>query len=229
MHTAAKLAAAGAVIGLAYWGVGADRLATLLDPEQLTALLNSAGPIVGPLILMGVMALAVVVSPLPSLPIDAAAGAAFGPWLGTLYAALGALVGSLAAFGIARLLGRDLVERLAGGHIQFCRECSDKLLLHVVFLARLLPFLSFDVVSYGAGLTKLSATRFAAATFLGMLPLTFVFVSFGSLVRFSGATLVAGGLVAVAIFLLLPRWIERNDLFGLRRFFAAHLDARELD
>ena len=61
-----------------------------------------------------------------------------------------------------------------------------------------------------------------------MLPLTFVYVSFGSLFRFGGGTLVLAGGVAVAVLLLLPRWIERNNLFGLRRFFAAHLDPEDV-
>ncbi len=55
---------------------------------------------------MGVMATAVVVSPIPSLPLDIAAGSFFGPLLGTLYAATGALAGAVLSFLIARLLGR---------------------------------------------------------------------------------------------------------------------------
>ena len=75
---------------------------------------------------MLVMALAIVVTPIPSLPLDIAAGAFFGPLLGTLYSALGALGGSAISFLIARLLGRDLVQRLLRGHINFCAHCSAK-------------------------------------------------------------------------------------------------------
>ncbi len=50
--------------------------------------------------------------------------------------------------------------------------CSDKLLTKVAFLARLLPMASFDLVSYTAGLTRLSPAKFLAASALGMLPPT---------------------------------------------------------
>ncbi len=223
-RTALKIVGGLAVLLAVYWLSSLEALSRLLDPERIGVQLNLAGPLLAPLLLMAAMALAVVISPLPSLPLDAAAGVAFGPWLGTLYAALGALAGALAAFGVARLLGRELVERVAGGHINFCRACSDRLLARVVFLSRLLPFVSFDVISYGAGLTNMSATRFGLATFFGMLPVTFAAVYFGSLIAFSRATVLLIGAVLVAVFLLLPGWIERNDLFGLRRYFADHLD-----
>lgn len=49
----------------------------------------------------------------------------------------------------------------------------------IVFASRLLPFISFDVVSYAAGLTTLSLWRFALATFAGILPASFLLAHFG--------------------------------------------------
>jgi uncharacterized membrane protein YdjX (TVP38/TMEM64 family) len=49
-----------------------------------------------------------------------------------------------------------------------------------VFFSRLFPVVSFDIISYGAGLTKMSLGNFSVATFLGMLPLTFIYNTFGS-------------------------------------------------
>lgn len=54
----------------------------ILKPEWIVARLHAAGPF-GPILFMGLMALAVVISPLPSLPLDLAAGASFGVTLGT--------------------------------------------------------------------------------------------------------------------------------------------------
>lgn len=210
-------AVAGVLVAL----LVADRfwdLTSLLDPEIAGAWLDRAGPL-APLALMGAMALAVVVSPIPSLPLDIAAGAHFGPLLGTLYAALGSSIGAVISFGIARGLGRDFVEKTVGGHISFCRECSDHLLTRIVFASRLVPVLSFDLISYGAGLTKMSLRNFALATFAGQLPLTFVYVSSGSFLATGRTLTVVGGLLAVALFLVLPRWIEKRDLFGMRKLF----------
>jgi uncharacterized membrane protein YdjX (TVP38/TMEM64 family) len=150
---------------------------------------------------------------------DAAAGQLFGPLLGTLCAVTGATLGSMVSFLLARWLGRDVVARFLKGHINFCRQCSDRLLTKVVFLARLVPAVSFDVVSYGAGLTKMSLARFAAASFLGMLPLTFAYVSFGPLLSVRAPVAWLGGAVVVVLLFLLPRWIERHDLLGMRRLF----------
>jgi len=144
-----KLALAALGVAALVWSAQRYDLAQVLDPERIRELLASAGP-AAPLALIGLMATAVVISPVPSLPLDIAAGAFFGPLLGTLYAAIGATLGAVISFGIARLLGRQLIERFLGGHISFCTECSDHLLTRIVLGSRLIPFLSFDLISYGA-------------------------------------------------------------------------------
>ena len=189
---------------------------TYITPERIQGWLAAAGP-AAPAVYMLVMASAVVISPIPSLPLDIAAGAFFGPLLGTLYSAVGALGGSVVSFLIARSFGRELVARLLRGHINFCTGCSDRILGRVVFFSRLIPVVSFDIVSYGSGLTAMSLGRFAAATFLGMLPLTFVYNCFGSVLVVRGwvSALAAG--VFVALFFLLPRLIERHNFLNLNR------------
>ena len=187
-------------------------------PDNIQQLLTTAGSL-APLLFMAVMAAAVVISPIPSLPLDIAAGAFFGPFLGTLYAALGALGGSVISFMITRKLGRELIEPFLGGHINFCKECSDKLLTKVVFLSRLIPVVSFDIVSYGAGLTRMSLKKFCLATFLGMLPLTFVYTYFGSTLVWDKGLGIILGILVVIMFFMIPRFIERFDLFSMRRVF----------
>jgi uncharacterized membrane protein YdjX (TVP38/TMEM64 family) len=218
MSVTARIALA--LLALALGILAAERLGLgrYLSPASIQELLATSGPL-APLTLMMLMATAVVVSPIPTLPLDIAAGAYFGPWLGTLYAALGALAGAVASFWIARWLGRDLVERLVGGHISFCTTCSDRLLTRLVFVSRLIPAVSFDVVSYGAGLTKMSVGHFTLATFLGMLPLTFAYVSAGRLFVGHGPFPIVAGVVVVAGLLALPAAIERFNVLGLRDRF----------
>ena len=194
------------------------QLSALLSSERIDGWLERAGPW-APLVFMAVMAGAIVVSPIPTLPLDALAGRLFGPLLGTLYAALGALLGALMSFHIARFLGREILSRFLKGHVNFCEHCSDKLLTKVVLFSRLLPFVSFDLVSYGAGLTKMSPSKFALATFLGLIPLTFIYTSWGAVFLASGTVAWIGALLVVSLFFLLPRWIEKYDLFSMRRFF----------
>jgi uncharacterized membrane protein YdjX (TVP38/TMEM64 family) len=91
--------------------------------------------------------------------------------------------------------------------------------MKVIVLSRLLPIVSFDVVSYGAGLTKMSLKTFSVATFLGMLPLTFVYNYFGSVVMVGRGLALMLGLIMVFLFFAFPVVIERYDLFSMRKFF----------
>lgn len=193
------------------------QLSSLFKQARIEERLQSAGPL-APLWFVLVMAAGVVL-PIPTFPLDVLAGRVFGPFFGTLYAASGATLGASVSFLLGRWLGRHFIARFLEGHINFCRQCSDKLLTKVVFLARLVPAVSFDIVSYGAGLTKMALLRFAIASFLGMLPLTFAYTSFGPLLSLSTPVTVVGGAIVVALLFLLPRWVERHDLFGMKGFF----------
>lgn len=182
-------------------------IASSFNPDQIQIWLADAGTF-APLLYMSVMALAVVISPVPSLPLDIAAGVFFGPIPGTVYSVFGALTGAVISFMIARLMGRELVEKFLGGHVNFCQGCSDRILTRIVFLSRLLPFVSFDVVSYGAGLTKMSLKKFSLATFLGMIPLTFLYNYSGSVLVFGKGLTFVLGVVMVALFFAVPKWLE---------------------
>jgi uncharacterized membrane protein YdjX (TVP38/TMEM64 family) len=188
-----------------------------LQPEAIKSILATFG-FLAPLVYVVIMAL-VVVTPLPSLPLNIAAGAYFGPIPGTLYSVTGATLGALISFSLARFLGREVLERYLKGHINFCTPCSNRLLTKLVLLGRLIPVLSFDLISYGAGLTKMSAKNYIIANFIGMLPLTFIYNYFGSMVKVNLWASLVAGLLFTALFFILPLWIERYDLFSLRRFF----------
>lgn len=194
-----------------------SRLAALIDPDQVESWLAAAGPL-APVFYIALMA-AAVVSPLATIPLDLVAGRFFGPLAGTFYSVLGATLGSLVSFAVARWLGRDFVSRFLSGHIHFCERCSDRLLGKVVFVARLLPIAPFDLVSYGAGLTRMSALRFAAASFLGMIPLTYVYNAAGDIILADRRLAWVAGAALTALFFLLPWWIERYDPFAMRRYF----------
>jgi len=186
-------------------------LSSFFRPDNIKLRLESAG-VFAPVYYMLLMAMAVVISPVPSLPLDIAAGAFFGPFMGTVYSVIGALTGSVISFMIARFLGRDIMERFLGGHVNFCTTCSDKMLTKIVFMSRLLPVVSFDIVSYGAGLTKMSLRKFSIATFAGMIPLTFLYNYSGSVLVFGRGLTFGLGIVMVALFFLLPKWMEGKGL-----------------
>ncbi len=199
------------LLGIAglYVIVQVSGLQEILQPEYLTSILRDFG-VAGPFALMGLMTLAVVISPIPSLPIDLAAGATYGPFWGAVYVLIGAEVGAIISFLIGRALGRDVLSRLLKSDITFCQHCSDHHLMGLMVVARLLPIFSFDIVSYGAGLTKMSLKAFALATFVGMAPPTFALTYLGSAVMTVQWPLILAGGLLVVVFLVLPKWIMNH-------------------
>ena len=202
-----------AVLGLvaSYWVLReTGALDAIVDGEELRALVERLG-IWGPLAIVVLMMLAILVSPIPSAPIAMAAGAAYGHGWGTLYVLTGAEAGALAAFGLARVLGRAALQRWFGERLSVGLAGSQVALMGIVFVSRLLPFISFDLVSYAAGLTVLSSWRFALATLAGIVPASFFLahlgleMTSGETARFLYSALALGLITAVPIAVKLVR------------------------
>ncbi len=158
----------------------------------------------GPLLIVALMALAIVINPIPSAPIALAAGAVYGHAWGTLYVVTGAEIGALIAFTLARLLGQDLLQRWLGERVRLGWIGSQNALTALVFVSRLLPFVSFDLVSYGAGLTALRTWRFALATLLGLIPMSFLLAHFGSELAASELGAASITVLLLGLLVLLP-------------------------
>lgn len=177
-----KFLAAGIVllsVGAVYlvlWRTGFTEI--LLDGAALRGLIERLGAW-GPLTVIALLALAILVSPIPSAPIAIAAGAAYGHLWGTVYVLLGAEIGAIAAFSVARLLGYEVIHKWFGERLKTGLLGSQNALTGFVFVSRLLPFISFDIVSYAAGLTVLSFWRFALATLTGIIPASFLLAHIG--------------------------------------------------
>jgi len=180
--------------------------------ERLQDFIRSFGAW-GPVIFMSIMALHVLIPPLPSLPLDIAAGAIWGPWYGTLYASVGALIGAVLAFILARYLGQKIVMFLLKKQIKICASCSNSYLTWLVFLSRLLPIADFDIVSYGSGLSQISLKRYAAATFFGMLIPTWLLVTTGSKIVAGDKWILLLGFILAVMFLFVPTFIHRFNLW----------------
>ncbi|WP_157016648.1 TVP38/TMEM64 family protein [Mesorhizobium xinjiangense] len=146
--------------------------------EALELLVARAG-LWGPVLIVTLMTIAVVASPIPSAPIALAAGAAYGHLWGTVQVVIGAELGALIAFGLARVLGHDVLRRVFGDRVDAGLLGSQTALTATVFASRLMPFVSFDMISYAAGLSRLHAWRFAVATLVGIVPASFLLAHFG--------------------------------------------------
>ncbi len=171
----------------------------------------------GGLLIVAMMTIAVVVSPIPSAPIAIASGAAFGHYQGAAYVALGSEFGAVIACLLARYFGREFVQKRLGAFEAKTLLGSQNTLTLTVFTSRMLPFISFDAMSYAAGLSKLKFWRFVLATFAGIIPASFVLAHLGSKANdmASAATmapaLLLGLLVSAPILLIALRSSKRQN------------------
>lgn len=129
-----------------------------------------------PIASLFLMVLQAVAAPVPAIFVAFANGLAFGVVGGGLLTIAGQTLAAALCFGISRALGRGPVEALAG---RFGLEAADNWFsrwgARGVLLTRLVPGVSFDVISYGAGLTSIKFGPFLLATAIGVAPQAFLY------------------------------------------------------
>lgn len=156
----------------------------------------------GPLAMIALMVLAIVVSPIPSGPIAVAAGALYGATGGAIVSIVGAEIGALIAFSVSRYFGYKAIRRSQNPVMKFIAVPRSQLkLMGIVFVSRLIPFISFDAISYATGVTNLSFCRFAIATGLGVVPVCWTLAAMGAGMATGelnwGVIVIVGGVVTL--------------------------------
>ena len=138
-----------------------------------------------------------LIAPLPAFMITLSNAAIFGWWQGAILSWSSAMVGSALCFCLARGLGRDVVERFTGkGALASVEGYFEKYGTKTILVCRLLPFVSFDAVSYFAGLTPLKFLPFFIATGIGQTPATLVYSYVGGMLT-GGARIMMTGLLCL--------------------------------
>lgn len=149
------------------------------DPQVMREYIAGYG-LFAPLISAMLMILQSVAAPLPAFLITFANGLLFGVWWGTALSWSSAMLGAALCFSIARYFGRPVVVKLIS---ESALAASDQFFerygKHAVLIARLVPIISFDVISYGAGLTGIRFSGFWIATGIGQLPATILYSYLG--------------------------------------------------
>lgn len=195
----------------------------VFSQQSLKALIERAG-LWAPAVMVAMMAVAIIFSPLPNVPISAVLGMVYGAWIGTGLAVAGAILGASAAFWIARTQGQRVVRIFTGRNAHFCSGCSTRTLIILVFASRLIPIVSFDIVSYGAGMSRIPFRHFLWTSLLGMIPWTWFYTAVGATVLGRPALAAILGVLLAAAVLLLPWAVRRWNPFGLRRIMMGSPD-----
>jgi uncharacterized membrane protein YdjX (TVP38/TMEM64 family) len=110
------------------------------------------------------------------------AGFAFGLWKGFLAVSAGATIGASLAFLVARFIARDKIEAIAKRNEKFRRmdDAIGKQGARLIFLLRLSPVIPFNLSNYFYGLTGVRFWRYMVASWIGMMPGTFLYVYIGA-------------------------------------------------
>lgn len=176
------------------------------------------------------MVLQSVAAPIPAFLITLSNAAIFGWVIGAILSWSSAMAGAAVCFYIARGLGRDVVEKLTSKGAMasvdvFFERYGDRAIL----ICRLLPFVSFDFVSYGAGLTNMGFWRFFVATGVGQLPATIVYSYVGGTLSGGARNLFIGlmCLFALSIVIGIMRRIYNDKHKVEEEKAAAHTDKIE--
>lgn len=149
-----------------------------------------------------------------------AGGAVFGALMGTLWVNVGATLGAVGAFILARTLLRDWVVRTFGSRMEAVdRGIAQSGLSYLLFL-RLVPLLPFFLVNLACGVTGLPLRTYILGTMVGILPGSFVYANAGaslaSIERMGdiASPRVLAAFALLGVFALIPALYKRFRVKG---------------
>ena len=174
-----------------------------LDTNVVVAYLRSYGKLAA-VVSFILMVLQSIAAPIPAFLITLSNAAIFGWVKGAILSWSSAMAGAALCFFLARALGRDAVEKLTSrGAMESVDVFFERYGKYAILICRLLPFVSFDFVSYGAGLTNMGFWPFFIATGIGQLPATIVYSYVGGSLTGGAQKLFLGLLTLFALSIMI--------------------------
>ncbi len=184
------------------------------NTTDILTIIRSWG-VAAPLISVLLMILQAVIAPLPAYLITAANGIIFGLFWGVVISSIGAMLGALVSFSITRWFYNNYARnklKQSKTH-DYIEKISSKHGFKVILIARLIPIISFDLISYAAGASTIKTSHFLLATFIGMLPATIVYTAIASKVaaieQYSNQFVIYSILLAI---ILIISWLIKSSI-----------------
>jgi uncharacterized membrane protein YdjX (TVP38/TMEM64 family) len=122
-----------------------------------------------------------VFAPLPSFMLALVNAMLFGPWWGAALTWASAMLAAAICFAISRVYGRPVVRRFVPLRMI---DSTDRFFVRhgvlAVFIARIIPFINPDIVSYAAGLTTMRWRLFMLSIGAGAIPSTAIYSFLGA-------------------------------------------------
>ena len=107
---------------------------------------------------------------IPTLPLVLASGALFGIFYGTLLSVVSATISASCGFLISRYVGLNWMSAKKKNRIDLFLSQLEGHGWKSVAVFRLLPFVPFNLVNYGFGLTKITLRSYVITTFIFLIP-----------------------------------------------------------
>jgi uncharacterized membrane protein YdjX (TVP38/TMEM64 family) len=144
----------------------------------------------------------------PGTLLTAGSGFLYGTIVGTLIASPASVFGATISFLLARSFAREWVAKKVSKYPKF--ELFDRAIakngFKIVLLMRLDPvFIPFAIVNYALGLSRVRLRDYILASWIGMLPVTCLYVYFGSSIK-NISDLLQGKLPSVGLWPQLLFW-----------------------
>ncbi|MBL4934287.1 TVP38/TMEM64 family protein [Clostridium sp. YIM B02515] len=188
-------------------------LFSMLDISTMKEYIKSFGAW-APVVSLVLMMFQSIAAPLPAFIITFANAWLFGWFFGAILSWSGAMLGAILCYYISKLYGRPAAEKFVG---KKALDISDKFFNkygpYAILIARLLPFISFDAVSYAAGLTSISLWSFLWSTGIGQLPATIVYSVLGQNIDKAsklGLWVICGVAALIAFALAVKKYIDEK-------------------
>lgn len=121
---------------------------------------------------IGAQIMQIVICVIPGQWLQLAAGYMYGFWLGFLFSLIGAAIGSIITYYLAKLLGHDAMHLIFGEEKinSFIHKLNSKKAIIVVFLIFLIPGVPKDLCNYAAGISEMKLKPFLVVSLVGRSP-----------------------------------------------------------
>ncbi len=155
----------------------------LRERRELLLAFTQSHPLASPLIYaLGYAAVVALALP-ATIPLTLVGGVLFGPWLGGLLAGVACTLGGSILFLVCRTAAGDVLRRYAGPRIAQIEQEVRRDAFFYILTIRLIPVMPFGIATIALGFLEIPLATFAAATFLGILPLSLIYANIGAGLR----------------------------------------------
>jgi uncharacterized membrane protein YdjX (TVP38/TMEM64 family) len=199
------------LIVLAIVVVGATVIAFILQPSQEDLEAAFGGDsVTGPLLYAAAYALLAVFF-VPGAPLTLAAGALYGVGGGFAVSMLGASLGAIGAFWVARRSAGDALERGGGERVSAIERRLSGKGLYALLVLRLIPVVPFNALNYAAGVSTIGARDYIVATVLGIAPGALAYTALGAGLDDPASPLFIGAAVLAIGLAIAARAVSRRE------------------